>query len=206
MIDSIYQNDLFHANNSAEKKRPRFRKSYPTQRFLPYVRIPVEYIVVLGVVMLMLVVMAYAAGIERGMRHVPILDEETDVVSIEILTVPEAEPEEVFDEPGKAGAINEVVLPIVLEQETITVKTAQVEKEVAKPEEESYTVRLATFGKKGNAEIEASKLKEKGYDANLAKIGKWYQLYVRGFSNISVAREAQGLFASEYPDCYIRKQ
>ena len=158
-----------------------------------------EYVVILGITILIALVIAYAAGIESGKRCVaPPAMKEPDIVAIEILTSSEYEPAADLIEPGI-----EQITPAAME---MSENAEETEKKVAKSPEASYTIRLATFGKKENADSEMSALREEGYKAGLTKLGKWYQLYVYGFDDIESARSVKNKLIEKYPDCYIRKQ
>ncbi len=213
MIENQFQDDFFDPGVSRERKRSGFVTRYPAVRFMPHVRIPVEYVVVLGIVMLVLLIVAYAAGVERG-KNIVMEPRPTDIVAVgtmleltgdadntEILGQDEETPEEARAEEESASEIEPA-------QESQKPRKSAIsgEKTVAKPEEAAYTIQLAALAKKENVERETAKLKEAGNDAAYVKIGKWYQVYVKGYRTIGEARSAKVKFTEEYPDCYIRKQ
>ncbi|MBU0570767.1 MAG: SPOR domain-containing protein [Candidatus Omnitrophica bacterium] len=216
MTDDQFQDDFFNHASSGCGKRLGFKAGYPVVRFMPHVRIPVEYVVVFGIAMLVLLVVAYAAGVESGKRSVP-EQRPADIVVIE--TMPELTKDagstdisgsggETPDEEGEEKAESDVTTDTLETKETRKPWELSVlgEKAVAKPDEAAYTIQLAAFTEKENVEKETAKLKEAGNDAAYVKVGKWYQSYVKGYKTIGEARGAKEKFIEEYQDCYIRKQ
>ena len=216
MTDNQFQNDFFNPDGSGDRKRSGFAKRYPAVRFMPHVRIPVEYVVVFGIVILVLLVVAYAAGIERGksgIKGISPMDIEVIETTSNLVEIGENEP--LLGQVG--GLVEERELNegrVEIEPEELEAADADMsrksdvsdEKTVAKPTEPTYTIQLAAFAKKENVEKETARLREAGNDAAYVKIGKWYQAYVQGYKIIGEARDAKGNFIEQYPDCYIRRQ
>jgi archaellum component FlaF (FlaF/FlaG flagellin family) len=216
MTDNQFQNDFFNPDGAGDRKRSRFAKRYPAVRFMPHVRIPVEYVVVFGIVILVLLVVAYATGIERGKSGIKGISP-TDIVVVEITSnlVESGENETRLEqlegsfEESESQEDRVDITPEELGAADVDMsRKADVsdEKTVAKPKEPTYTIQLAAFAKKENVEKETARLKEAGNDAAYVKIGKWYQAYVQGYKTIGEARDAKGNFTEQYPDCYIRRQ
>ncbi len=69
MADNLFNNDLFGDQvPGKDAKGNQTRKVYPGHRFLPHVRVPIEYMVIVLVAFLLLLVVAYAIGVERGKK------------------------------------------------------------------------------------------------------------------------------------------
>lgn len=62
-----YKNDFFDGQLPEQNgKKPAFLDKYGEQRYLPQVRVPIEYTAVIAIVMLVAIIVAYAIGVERG--------------------------------------------------------------------------------------------------------------------------------------------
>ena len=216
MTDNQFQNDFFNPDGSGDRKRSGFAKRYPAVRFMPHVRIPVEYVVVFGIVILVLLVVAYAAGIERGksgIKRIPPTEIVVDETTSELIESEESQTllEQLEGSFEESESQEDRVDITPKESEAVDIDISRKsdspdEKTVAKPTEATYTIQLAAFAKKENVEKETARLREAGNNAAYVKIGKWYQAYVQGYKTIGEARDAKGGFTEQYPDCYIRKQ
>ncbi|MDP8259247.1 MAG: SPOR domain-containing protein [Candidatus Aadella gelida] len=203
--------DLFDQDFEKEKSKMLRRfKQYPRQRFLPVIRIPLEYTVIISIGVLLFVVVAYAVGVETGKR-----------VRVKDAGVGRDIPIQLWDEVQGSGGesvgfkkdeMNSEQTPL---QEEKDVNLANEEKsplevepslgEVSDVSETVYTLQLASFKNEGTAKDEAKDLKERGLVANMAKRGGWYQVYTEGYRTIDEAKEAQKTLTEEYKDCYIKK-
>ena len=77
MTDTRYNTDFFE-NDVFDKKprKPRAESVYSGHRVLPYIRVPIEYTVIICMIVLILMVVSYAIGVERG-KKINILNTET---------------------------------------------------------------------------------------------------------------------------------
>ncbi|MDD5633780.1 MAG: SPOR domain-containing protein [Candidatus Omnitrophica bacterium] len=67
MMDENYTNDLFGEQlPEGENGRKARLKGIPDQRFMPYIRIPMEYSIIIAIFVLILMIISFAAGVERG--------------------------------------------------------------------------------------------------------------------------------------------
>ena len=216
MDDNNFQQDLFSGSFREKKdRRPGLFDGYSKQRFLPYVKIPIEYTVIIAIGMLVLMIISYAVGVERGKR---------------VSKIPAAvATKTVIKEPGTSEAFSSKTASMPQEEKVSLVETEDLVEEVdvkdidpyegsrddyvgAPPEEpleeikESvYTVQLASFKSADSAKGEIDKLKRQGIQAEMSKPGDWYQVYASGYQTIEEARSAQKKLREYYQDCYIRK-
>ena len=67
-MDNDYQNDFFAEQVSIKKARKphQIMQRYSQRRLLSHIRVPVEYIVIIAIITLVLIIIAYAIGVERG--------------------------------------------------------------------------------------------------------------------------------------------
>jgi cell division septation protein DedD len=201
MTDKEFQKDFFGDRKYEEKARiPLLTRRYPDRIFLPHLKIPVEYAVIISIAVLVLVIIAYAAGVERGKRvgsvtpveesfqaeTVAVKPAESEaIVSEEAVAVTEPE-EAVVEEAPKQGTVKEVV----------KIPEAPVGK---------YVIQLASFKNLDSAEEEIEKLEKNGIQADVTKKGAWYQVYASGYTTIESAKRAKKLLSADYEDCYIRR-
>ena len=204
-----YKDDFFEARSRGEKGgKPRSGDGfgYSGQRFLPYIKMPVEYSVIAAIGVLVLVIVAYAIGVENGKRVRP----HEDLSIREKVIVAAQAPEEIVsvnadaDTEEKYEDIQEPEAPEVPETVVapVPVKT---EKKVEIGGDKEYIVRLAAFKNRVSAQEMADKLKTEGIGANMERNGDWFQVYVGGYRTIDEVREAKQGFSESYSGCYIRR-
>jgi len=207
MADDSFQNDFF-GNQVREKKsrKSRLLDKYSKQRFLPHVRIPVEFIVIIAIGALVLLIISYAVGIERGKKLSGIKYEKEQVetlVPIERKVVDK----EVRGSTTKSSGISETIE--IPEERKVKEKAVRSKKEEAKDispfKKSGYIIQLASFKNEGSARAEINKLKKKGVKGRLTKSGEWYLVYATGYRTISDAKKARQELIADYEDCYIRK-
>jgi len=219
MNDYSFQGDLFN-EKVLEKKRNRSRifEKYSQQRVLSFIRLPIEYIVIFSIAVLILAIVAYAIGVERGkslerdseifseslkieeMR--PLLTEAENTIDVKV----EVETTEIEIDPEK------IQVEKVLREEKSVIDSKEEEKEIpgASNVSESnasgiYIVQLASYKALDPAKHEMRKLEAEGIKAGWKKNGDWYQLFARGFENASEAKKARNKLIRTYKDCYIKK-
>ena len=210
-----YQADLFGSDPKGKKKRgPGILDQYTKQLFLPYIYIPIEYTVIIGVVVLLLVVLSYAIGVERGKRIIPA--EERVSISLEemgLVTV-----EGMFDikrpQEGAGAAAAGTGSGAVAGEELAgemgagqrgAVAGIAAEASVSGTAGSAYVVQLASSKNEKYAKDEVEKLKKSGVSANFKKSGTWYQVYAEGYGTMEEARKAEKTLKQKYPSCFIRK-
>jgi len=213
MADSGFQDDLFDGRfHDSKRKKPELLARISQQRVLPQVKVPVEYTVVTAIGVLILVIVAYAVGVERGKRMTvagPQLQAE----------VFEAYTDDSAEENG------DVVYPVINEEDTavaedvtevVTPKNAGAAGAAELSEEPEaaegapyagpeYQVLLASVKSEEDAVREKEKLIERGFDSGFVKKGGWYQVYAAGYRTLEAAKQAKNKLAGDYRDCYIKQ-
>ncbi|MGB2598826.1 MAG: SPOR domain-containing protein [Candidatus Omnitrophota bacterium] len=182
-----FQHDFFgNEYRDREEQRFPFLGKYSKHRLLPHLRVPTEYIVIAGIGMLVLVIIAYAIGVEKGKRF-------------------RAKEYVERDEPETQSIVNKEVT-------TTTKASRPAEKapeEPVKPPEKSpgaiYRIQLASFRDLAMTKREIEKLKKRGFDVSFEKKGSWYQVYAEGYGSMEEAGKAKKELAKYYEDCYIRR-
>ena len=209
MQNGDFQRDLFGGQVSEKKRKGLdLLEKYSRQRLVPNVRIPLEYTVIMAIGVLVLVIVAYAVGIEAGKRAAG--DEAPKTTKV----LQPAEVKEKAVVPLAAAAKEsltkktETVKPPEKETVKVSVETAAAAvKDVTETDRDNsvYVIQLASFKDEASAKDEADALRLKGINARFKKSGGWYQVFVAGYRTIGEARADRRLLSEEYVDCYIRK-
>lgn len=175
-----------------------------------------ENMVIGGVVFLMVLVVAFSFGIERGKRIVKadgareslnrlkpepkadpqvktaVADEDKEVLAASLL-----------ENPSKESYALQEVAHDILEEETISIPEKSVDKTASL--ETIHTIQVASFKQLNRAELEASDLKKLNYDAFTAKKGTYYIVCVGRFAERQQANELLKPLRKRYSDCYVRR-
>lgn len=210
MIDSDFQKDLFGEQVCEEKARkPRLLFRYAERRFLPYIKIPIEYSVIIVIGILVLTVIAYAVGVEKGRNTAGAkIGMETTIEPTENAIKDETEgpPVSTIDNELVYKSLEEDTSEVLRENEKINdAFSVLLEGETEKQVRQLYTIQLASFKKEDLANKELQKLKKKNITADVTKKGEWYQVYTAGYKTIEEANKAKEELLKEYKDCYIRR-
>ncbi|MFH1877869.1 MAG: SPOR domain-containing protein [Candidatus Omnitrophota bacterium] len=222
MVENTNQSDFFEGDFFEQKSRKhRIPARYPEQRFLPYLKIPVEYTVIIAIGVLVVAILSYALGVERGKKLPGLVMGETQA-NLSLGYVTESKLFEIEEEPGleaersvkdASPEYDEFTIPDV---EPVDVVRRPVEAEEFKPripedttgassDGSGYIVQLASLKNADSAVSETDKLKKDGIHAEYVKKGNWYQVYASGYKTIDQAKQAQSRLAKIYADCYIKK-
>jgi len=205
MADHDYQEDLFGEGAYGKKvARPRILNRYYKQRVLPQLRLPVEYTVIAAIGVLVLVVIAYAVGVERGksiaavkMPDMPVEELISAGEELEISSGPEdveAGLDLELEQEGAPGSLEESGAPEEAAGEQAGSGVISV-----------YVIQLASFKNESSAVREVKKLAKSGFDAGVARKGEWYQVFAQGYDTIDEATRAKRDLRETYVDCYIRR-
>jgi cell division septation protein DedD len=182
-IKERYQNDLFSDHQFEQKGRKfQYLSRYKKQRILPHVRVPVENAVIMAIGVLVLMIISFAIGVERGKNtvRIPVRPVERE----EIVSVRRVEPAEMVQAVPRP-----VVAPEIVPEEPIS----------------AYIVQLASFRDEKHARNEVANLKKRNVNAWHSRKGSWYQVYAVGFQTKKAAMEAQRELEEIYVDCYVNR-
>jgi len=186
--ENDYQFELFssHKNYSAKKSPPR--------PFFTYIR-GYEKAVLIIIGIFVASVISFSAGVEKGKR-----------VALSKLDLTQAE---------KPAAIENKIIPqsaaplqAPQPQRLPIVVTREMPKVLLQPQKAAsgaYTVQLASFKARTEAQREADKLKKKGLIPVILAKGKYLILCVGNFSSKEPAKQLVLQLQKRYKDCYVRR-
>jgi SPOR domain len=210
MADTFFKTDFFAENKHEKKGRSgKERSRISSRRFLPYLRIPIEYTVISAVVVLVLLVVFFALGVEHGKKMVRIEMRGAIVNEPEFDKAEGASYPEIVEIAPEVEEIREEITVNTITEEVAEIPKEKVDskKPVEKPVDgKEYAIYLIAFNQLPNAESEIKKLKDVGMDATYITAGSWYQVLVSGIETIEEAKEKQRELSGRYPDCYIRRK
>ena len=213
MNENSFRKDLFEDQVYESKVRKLgLLSKYSKQRILSYISVPVEYMVIVSIAVLVLMIVSYAIGVERGKNVSGKIGTKTEVSENTLETKArqdfsnkiKADLDSKIQKEDKQQLEEKSVMEIDVREEEIQ-NVTMLEEEDVLPDISRYTVQLASFKNKDAAINETYKLKDKGISAEYIKKGNWYQVYAEGFSTIEEARGAQQMLVQYYEDCFIRK-
>ncbi|MFH1665576.1 MAG: SPOR domain-containing protein [Candidatus Omnitrophota bacterium] len=227
--------DFFEKELGEKKARkPGFLQKYSEHRFLPYVKIQIEYIVMICIGILVLAIVAYAIGVESGKRisrvefarslgdvHAGTVtgqirsSDAKDVTSeftmssgSRYFSTPGSwDTDEILPGFGEAdeGGPGGGVPAVTSAQDASTAESGRDRDKETGFVGSVYIIQLASFKNESSARQEEAKLKGKGVDVRLAKKGDWYQVYAAGYNTIGEATKAKDGFIWDYVDCFIKR-
>ncbi|MDD4954970.1 MAG: SPOR domain-containing protein [Candidatus Omnitrophica bacterium] len=165
--------------------------------------IPLDTFILSSVVILLLFVLAFSLGIEKG-RKIAILSEDA-------VALPEKELKtENVSVPAQAKALPVKEQKVIAGQITKQLPIAPIAEkkiEIAQPVavKEGYCIQVASYNKESFALDEAKRLKDKGFAAYTAKKGSFVVLYVGNFKTSAEAQKTMRLLKKNYKDCVLRR-
>lgn len=228
MVSNGFQNDFFDEQADGQKERKNaFLGKYSDQRYLPQVKVPIEYTVVIAIGMLIAIIVAYAVGVERG-KHVALEvpksaalgnsaaleEDEKPLLDVALVEKQAAELMKKADAPpgpptgtvsdatvadqGKPGA---ALKPAA---KAVNVKAPAAVPDQVPSDSTVYTLQLASTKNEEYAKLEVEKLKAKGVAAQITKKGDWFKIYLP-CASLGEAEKAKKELGSGYKDCLILK-
>jgi len=194
----------FFSNTSPKKGKQK--KSVFTFKCLT---LSFENIIVLCIISIMLLVLSFSFGVERGKTSYDFaMDSNRSVI-------PE---EEKFTEERRITVVQGIENTSI-EKEVVS-SAAETPQEIPRDEpmqeiessgeeeileEKIFTVQVASFKLRKSARIEADKLKERGYDIFVLEKGKYSIVCVGKFFQKEEAVEFSGKLKNRYNDCLVRR-
>ena len=157
--------------------------------------LPLDTLILLGVVIILLLTIAFSLGVEKGRRSGRVAKVKKEEVAVEA-ALPERPAVEVKPESKPKVEVVEVAVPAE-SRETVT----------SKPAGTTYVIRLATYTKENRdlAMQEVDKLKKEGFPAGLTESGKYLILMVGEFTDRAETDRKLAILKKTYKDCYIKK-
>ena len=157
--------------------------------------LPLDTLILLGVVIILLLTIAFSLGVEKGRRTSHVAKAKKEEVSVEAGLIEQAAP---VIKPEPKSQVKVVEVTPAVEAKEIA---------VSQPKGPSYIIRLATYTKENKdlAVKEMEKLKEEGFPAGLSDSGKYLILIVGEFTDRAEVDKKLAILKKTYKDCYIKK-
>jgi cell division septation protein DedD len=194
MGEGKYQKELFEFENR-KRSFPKFDKMIPRGDFAIILTLEKTVFVSIGIIMLLVVI--YALGVERGkvvVRRIPQPVAAVRVAPVKAPAAPLLKAAVQVKQPAPA--------PITAPVAAITSPVPSAEKAIdpAKP----YTIVAATFTRKEWADQEAARLKKSGLEAFAVSSEPYFIVCIGVFANKDVAKPVLNKVRRSYKDAYIR--
>ncbi len=150
----------------------------------PKVILPLDTLILLGVIAILLFTMSFSMGVEKGKNIAR----------------------------GVMVAKEKIAIP-AQNQDTVTTKNTNINKdsednqrtkEEVGEERERYHVQVASFKKENSASKEIERLENNGYPVVVTKKGDYVVIYVGGFENEREARSNFKDLRKRYKDCIFK--
>ncbi len=160
----------------------------------------VENIIVLCIVFVMAVVLFFSFGVERGKQIVKGALAEPPA-TVTVVAAPEETPAKVTErsQPALIGVVPQQG------QQKKTPAAANSAPSLEKKEKGAFTIQIASFKEKKQAQMEAKRLKGKGYETFVFPKGKHSIVCVGKFSIRDEAAEFSNKLKNKYSDCLVRR-
>ena len=182
MKDAILQKELFEEFDKPKKRNMAEKKSILPKSYT-MINITYEQIVFISIAILMLMVLVFSLGVERG-KHIK---------APEVKIIPESSFEIAEIEPVKKS-------------EPIPVAPMPVAVEAAPMESRPYTIQVIAYRSKKLAQEELVKLSKKGFDPFIIVGGGYYQICANEYATHDKAKKDFKQMKRTYKDCFIRKR
>ena len=201
------QNELF---GEFVRKKGGFEKiaeKMTEKRKSLYATVPVENIVFAVIIVIMVIVTAFALGVEQGTRLARTETQEAPKISKNEIKLPEIQVAPVEASRPVARAESDLLKDVSSSGESSAPAKPENAKSpvpAAKPDKTRYTVQLISYKQKHLALREKSRLAAKKMDAFLIKDGDWYQVCTGNYEDMKQAKIALEGLKGAYSGCFIR--
>jgi len=166
------------------------------------ITLPLDTLVLLSVVIVLLLVIAFSLGVERGRKIAKVTEEEKISEPAMLALAPETSPS-IKKEEGKEEFM-EITLPPTKEDAKVIQPISKLV-EMRRAEDKKYLIQVASYLTKKAAEQEAEKLKEKGHSVKIEQKGRYIVLFVGEFDSRQKAEDSMQILKQTYHDCFIRR-
>jgi septal ring-binding cell division protein DamX len=172
------QLELFSQGNSSNQAN-----SYSSKAFISYIS-GYEKIILIIIGFVITGIIAFSIGVEKGKSSVMLKnDSQLDIAAKQEPAIPAVTPKQVAQEP---------------------VKTPQ-NKDLLNEYIQNYTIQVASFLNRLNAQKEADLLKRKGLTPVVVAKGKFSIVCVGSFSKREEAESLLSRLKKQYTDCRVRR-
>lgn len=190
------QGELFSDLSGVSKKIKRTKLSLGKVAL----NLSYENIIILSIGLIMLLIVCYSLGVERGKYIIQAKAKNTAQRQTEGLEQSRQElPEEQKQEEQKMPTIK----PQQPKRKKLRIKAAQTPAAVEAPVSLPY-IQVATFRTDKYAKAEIERLNNKGYQVFLRSRGKFKVVCVGGYSNKEEAFRSLKALRKIYSDCFLR--
>ena len=178
------QSELFAEFQTSKPEKPSysFRKGMVFGKKFT-LNLSYENIVLLVIVLIMLLVIFFSLGVEKGKR-INTVETGREIEEELVFEIPEVKEMEIIIEEAK-----------VIEEKVIEV--------VQKPR--PYTIQVIAFKNEKKANKEIALLKNKGYETFIISSNEWLQVCVGQYANREELYKDFDALKNNYPTCYVRK-
>lgn len=194
------QNELFAEFETQSSKKPgsMFRHEIAFRKKIT-LNLSYENFVVMFIVAIMLMVVFFSLGVEKGKRvalrgHTP-LTAEAFHASINAPAPENPKAKEIFisetSESDKVSAVGPAS-----EREEVKVQPLPVK---------SYTIQVVAFKREMSAKKETKLLERKGHEVFIIPTKEWFQVCVGRYANKEESKVILDGLKEKYPTCYVRK-
>jgi cell division protein FtsN len=165
-----------------------------------------ENIIVLCIIFVMILVLFFSFGVERG-KKIALLDSTKAEVNIVRTAKEKVVPQPAEKVPQEKGE-ERVVFPVSVPEEIIEESEPAIKPPLEKTEEqeELFTIQVASFKLEKNARREADRLKDIGHDDTfVVPKGSYSIVCVGKFERKKEAKKFSSRLKKHYNDCLVRR-
>jgi len=166
-----------------------------------------ENIIVLCIIFVMVLVLFFSFGVERGKR-VAVLQDRADFVQVTKNDAVVKQPVQLEPSPVRRQQEERVVFPVDIPADIFEESEAAFQPAFEKEDEQEnlFTIQVASFKLEKNAQREASRLKGRGHDDTfVVPKGNYSIVCVGKFVQRNEAKKFSSRLKNRYNDCLVRR-
>lgn len=176
---------------------PWWSRYFKTPQRQVVVALAQEDLILAAIGGLMVVVVGFCLGVERGKRLDVVVSGPSSVTTAPVATV-------LPQQPVVLPAMKIPAAPMVQNIKEMPQKTKMAQAQNVSTRG-AYVVQVASFAGPQEAENARRRLTQRGIPASVAEKGKYHVLYAGGYSTYAQAVDAAGQLKSAYRDCFVKK-
>ena len=202
-----FQRDLFEESSKPDRRRKVVKQEPIARGYRLHLNISYEQIVFFVIALIMVLVLTFSLGAERGKRLAsPKAPESPTLAEFEVVAEkPEtaATPERIVREIEAPETEIELSTPARPEvARTIKPVLPNIAEEPSKP----YTIQVATYWSKNSAKKELESLRKKGFDSFIISTGGKYEICVGSYISKATAEKDMEKLKKRYKDRFLRRR
>ena len=184
----------FFTELNGRHKSGRFKKRFFPFEGISAVSVTLDNLIVIGIIILMVNLLCFVCGIERGKQMV--LADGTPVF-------PSANRAQI-SLPQPAATAVPTALTGAGSAESSAGTEPQPREKPAVPHREGYAIQLVTYTNNTTAQRELEHLKAQGHESFALKKGNYYVIYSGVYPSKSQAKKELDNFKKRYLDCFVK--